>query len=329
MNFKGLVVTEVADGQFIREVKDIELDFLPKNDVLIRVHYSSLNYKDALSARGHKGISRYYPHIPGIDAAGIVEESNSAQFKKDDEVIVTGYDLGMNTKGGYGQYISVPADWIVKLPKNLTLKESMMYGTAGFTAAICVNEIINSGIKPIDGDILVTGATGGVGIIAVGILSKLGYNVVASTGKLSLSEKLVEAGANKVIDRNELIDGSNRLLLTAKYVAVVENVGGKTLSSVFKAVKMHGVVCVLGNVSGDTFETNVYPFLLRGVRMIGIDSASKNMELRQYLWDRISNDWKFDNLIDYVKEVNLENLNYEIDLILKGQQFGRVIVNLL
>lgn len=329
MNFKGLVVTEVANGKYIREVKEIDLDFLPKNDVLIRVHYSSLNYKDALSARGHKGISRYYPHIPGIDAAGVVEESNSDKFKKGDEVLVTGYDLGMNTKGGFAQYVSVPADWIVKLPENFTLKESMMFGTAGFTAAICVNEIISKGIKPEDGDILVTGATGGVGIIAVGILSKLGYNVVASTGKLSQSEKLIEAGANKVIDRNELIDESNRPLLSAKYAAVVENVGGKTLSSVFKAVKMHGIVCVLGNVSGDTFETNVYPFLLRGVSLIGIDSASKDMELRKYLWGKLSNDWKFDSLTNYIKEVNLENLSDEIDLILNGQQFGRVIVNLL
>ncbi|HRP01900.1 MAG TPA: YhdH/YhfP family quinone oxidoreductase [Candidatus Kapabacteria bacterium] len=326
--FKALVVREIEPNKFTRKVENVNFDFLNNNEILVKVHYSSLNYKDALSARGHKGISKYYPHIPGVDASGIIEQSNSQDYKVGDKVIVTGYDLGMNTKGGFAEYISVPAEWLIKLPDNLTLEESMMYGTAGFTAAICVDEIIKKGILPQDGDVLVTGATGGVGIMAVGILAKLGYKVVASTGKMNMSEKLMQVGAYNVIDRNDLIDNSGRPLLASKYIAAIDNVGGATLSSVFRAIKMHGIVCVLGNVSGDTFETNVYPFLLRGVSMIGIDSASKSSDLRQYLWNNLANDWKIDNLKNLIKEVKLDGLSEEIDRILKGQQFGRILVNL-
>ncbi len=326
--FNALVVREIEPNVFNRGIESVDFDFLKDDDILIRVHYSSLNYKDGLSARGHKGISKYYPHIPGIDAAGVIEKSNSDKFKVGDEVLVTGYDLGMNTKGGFAEYISVPADWVVKLPEGLTLRESMMYGSAGFTAAICVNEIISKGIKPSDGDILVTGATGGVGIISVGILAKLGYSVVASTGKLDKANDLIKIGAKSVIDRNELINAGDRPLLAGRYIAVIDNVGGTTLSAAFRSVKMHGIVCVLGNVSGDILNTSIYPFLLRGVSLIGIDSASKDMELRQYLWDKIANEWKFDNLSQYITEVSLLNLNDEINKILNGQQFGRVIVNL-
>jgi putative YhdH/YhfP family quinone oxidoreductase len=327
MKYKALLVRELDNGKFSREIEELDTTDLPNNNVLIKVYYSSLNYKDALSARIHKGITRKYPHTPGIDAAGIVVEDKSNTFKEGDEVIVTGYDLGMNTFGGFGQYISVPEDWVVRLPKNLSLKESMYYGTAGFTSAICLNELLKNSIE-IGKTVLVTGATGGVGLTSVGMLNKVGYKVIASTGKIESIEMLKEIGAKEVISRDEVIDLTGRPLLSTKWDAAIDTVGGPTLSSVIRATSMHGIVCVLGNVSGDNLNVSIYPFLLRGVSLIGIDSASKDINLRIRLWDKIANDWKIDNLEKYIKEVNLEHLNNEIDLILKGKQKGRVILNL-
>lgn len=327
MKYKALLVRELDNGKFSRDIEELDTTDLPNNNVLIKVYYSSLNYKDALSARIHKGITRKYPHTPGIDAAGIVVEDKSNTFKEGDEVIVTGYDLGMNTYGGFGQFIRVPEDWIVRLPKNLSLKESMYYGTAGFTSAICVNELLKNSIE-IGKTVLVTGAIGGVGLTSVGMLHKVGYKVIASTGKTESIEMLKEIGANEVVSREEVIDLTGKPLLSAKWAAAIDTVGGTTLSSVIRATSMHGIICVLGNVSGDNLNVSIYPFLLRGVSLIGIDSASKDMDLRIKLWDKIANDWKIDNLEKFIKEVNLEQLNNEIDLILQGKQKGRVIINL-
>lgn len=327
MKYNALITKEIENNQFSREIQTVDTINLPQNGTFIQVKYSSLNYKDALSARGHKGITRNYPFQPGIDAAGIITETNSEKFKIGDEVIVTGYDLGMNTPGGFGEYINVPEEWIVPLPEGLSLKESMYYGTAGFTAAICVDEIINRNVKK-DKPVLVTGATGGVGITAVGMLKNAGYNVVASTGKEEVKEMLKEIGADEIINRNEVIDNSGRPLISAKWASVIDTVGGNTLSSVIKSTDMHGVVCVLGNVAGDKFDATVYPFLLRGVSLIGIDSASKNMDLRLKLWQKIANEWKIKDINDYIKEVSLLDLNQEIEIILKGNQKGRIIVNL-
>ena len=327
--YKALVTEEISENTYKRSIQELDTINLPDNDVLIKVQYSSLNFKDALSARGHKGITRKYPHTPGIDAAGVVTESKSIDFQEGDQVIVTGYDLGMNTAGGFGQYISVPASWVVKLPDGLSLRESMMYGTAGFTSAICINEIISKKIKPGNSEILVTGATGGVGITAVGMLNKIGYNVIASTGKTDFESLLMEIGATKVINRSEVHDKSQRPLLSARWDAVVDTVGGNTLSTVIRSTKMHGLVCILGNVESDILNVSVYPFLLRGVNIAGIDSASKDMELRNYLWKMIASEWKIENLENYIKEVKLENLSGEIDVILRGGQFGRILVNLI
>lgn len=327
MKYKALITKEIENNQFSREIQTVDTNDLPQNGTLIQVKYSSLNYKDALSARGHKGITRNYPFQPGIDAAGIIIETNSQKFKIGDEVIVTGYDLGMNTPGGFGEYINVPEEWIVPLPHSLSLKESMYYGTAGFTAAICVDEIINRNVsnnKPI----LVTGATGGVGITAIGMLKNAGYKVVASTGKPEANEMLKEIGADEIISREEVIDNSNRPLISTKWASVIDTVGGNTLSSVIKSTDMHGIVCVLGNVAGDKFDSTVYPFLLRGVSLIGIDSASKDMDLRKKLWNNIADIWNISNLNKYIKKINLDELSNEIDVILKGQQKGRIIVKM-
>ncbi|MGO3018883.1 MAG: YhdH/YhfP family quinone oxidoreductase [Anaerococcus sp.] len=326
--FKSMVVTETKDKEYKREIKNKSISDLPKGDVLINVKYSSLNYKDALSSIGNKGVTRKYPHTPGIDAAGIIAESENDRFKVGEKVFVTGYDLGMNTSGGYQEYIRVPSEWVVKLPENLSLKESMIYGTAGFTAALSVYKLIKSGVKPEDGNVLVTGATGGVGSTAISILSKLTYNVTAATGKLDEKEILLKLGAKDIIDRRNLDDHSGKALLKEQWSGVIDIVGGNMLSTAIKSVKYGGSVTCCGNVLSGELSTSIYPFILRGVSLLGIDSVECDMDTRIKIWENLANDWKIDNLTDNVEEVALEDLNNKIDLMLEGNHTGRTIVNL-
>lgn len=325
--FNALVTEEISKNQFTRSIKKCQTDDLPDGEILIRVQYSSLNYKDALSASGHKGISRKYPHIPGIDAAGIIEESSSDDFTIGENVLVTGYDLGMNTSGGFGEYIRVPADWVVKIPDNFSIREAMCYGTAGFTAGVCIYELQRHDIYPDSGKILVTGASGGVGSLACGMLIKAGYEVTASTGKKESHQMLNNLGVNDIIHRSDVYDETGRPLLSGKWAAAIDTVGGNTLSTVIRSVAHRGAVCCLGNVEDDKFCSSVYPFLLRGVTLIGIDSAERPMDIRLHVWDKIINNWRLDNPDSIVnKEVTLEELSPEIDVILKGGQIGRIIL---
>lgn len=326
--FKALLITENEDKSFSKNIVTKDISELPAGDILIKVEYSSLNYKDALSSIGNKGVTRKYPHTPGIDAAGIVSESNSNNFKTGDKVIVTGYDLGMNTAGGYGQFIRVPSDWVVRLPENLTLKESMIYGTAGFTAALSVYKLINSGITPDDGEILVTGATGGVGSTAIALLNKLGYNVIAATGKSEEKEMLQSLGAKNIINRIDIDDLSGRAMLKSRWAGVIDTVGGNILSSAIKTTNYGGAVTCCGNVLSDEFVSSVYPFILRGITLFGIDSVMCKMDLRNKIWNHLSNDWKPNNLGFNINEVSLNNLNENIELMLNGKHKGRTIVNL-
>ncbi|UCG13988.1 MAG: YhdH/YhfP family quinone oxidoreductase [Deltaproteobacteria bacterium] len=326
--FKALVVEETPDGRFVRKITDKALDDLPEGEVMVRVRYSSLNYKDGLSAIGNRGVTKNYPHTPGVDAAGVVAESSSEDFQPGDEVIVTSYDLGMNTSGGFGQYIRVPASWVVPLPTNLTLRESMAYGTAGLTAAFCIYRLMDYGITADQGDILVTGATGGVGSFAVAILAKAGYEVVAVSGKVAEKKFLTELGAKEVIARDEAVDTTGKPLLKGRWAGVVDTVGGDILSTAIRSTKLHGAVTCCGNVASPELPLNVYPFILRGVTLIGIDSQSCPMSLRRRTWEKIANEWKLDNLDRQTTDCSLEQLNHEIDRILEGQQKGRVIVNL-
>ncbi|MBT8370416.1 MAG: YhdH/YhfP family quinone oxidoreductase, partial [Deltaproteobacteria bacterium] len=262
-----------------RSIQDKSIDDLPAGDVLIRVKYSSLNYKDALSATGNRGVTQNYPHTPGVDAAGTVSESLQDTFNVGDKVLVTGYDLGMNTSGGFGQYVRVPAQWVVRLPKNLTLKESMFYGTAGFTAGLSVYEIVR-GVDKEKGDILVTGASGGVGSISVAILAKLGYSVIAVSGKPEGREFLTGLGAKEVIDREAATDGSSRPMLKARWAGVIDTVGGDILATAIKSVHPWGIVTCCGNVASPDLPINVFPFILRGARLIGINSQTCAMDHR-------------------------------------------------
>jgi acrylyl-CoA reductase (NADPH) len=326
-NFKAMVVSETAEQSFVREIKLRDLSELPAGELIIEVKYSSLNYKDALSASGNKGVTRKYPHTPGIDAAGVVVDCSNRTFALGDEVIVTGFDLGMNTPGGFGQYISVPSDWAVKLPRGLSVKEAMGYGTAGLTAALCVTRLMAFGLTKESGEVLVTGATGGVGSIAVGILGKLGFNVVGATGKTSESEFLTALGAKAVISREEANDTSGRPLQRGRWSGVVDTVGGNILSTAIKTAKYGGLVAACGNTMSADLSVTVYPFILRGVSLLGVDSVEVPMNTRIRTWQKLAQDWKLD-LSTIITECSLEELDPKIDQILRGGIRGRVVVNL-
>lgn len=330
--FKAYRVNEVAPNSYKTQIEELSFDELPnandENSVLIKVKYSSLNYKDALSSTGNKGVSKNFPHTPGIDAAGIVEESKSDLFKKGEKVIVTGFDLGMNTAGGFAEYIRVPAHWVVKLPRGMKLKESMIIGTAGLTAAMCIDRMLENGLKKENGKVVVTGSTGGVGTLAVMILAKLGFEVVAVTGKPESTTFLQNIGASEIIDREALNDTSNRPLLKGIYAGAVDTVGGNMLATVLKSMKYNGVVSICGLVQSPSLPTSVFPFILRGVSMFGIDSAEASIEWRKKLWLKLAKAWKPVGLDGVTKTVTLKGLQKEIDKILKGKQVGRVLVRL-
>lgn len=326
LSYRALVVDETQKNRFSRQIKKAFTSDLPDNEVLIRVHYSSLNYKDALSATGNRGVTKKYPHTPGIDAAGIVEESRVDTVKKGEKVIVTSYDLGMNTKGGFGQYICVPANWIVKLPQGLNLKQSMIFGTAGFTAGMSIFKLTQT-IRPEHGNILVTGATGGVGSLAAAILSHLGYSVTAVSGKTDTTflEKL---GVNEIINKDDFLKNTAPPILKPQWAGAVDTVGGQILATAIKSIKPDGIVTCCGNVASPDLPINVFPFILRGVSLLGIDSQHCPMEFRLKIWEKLATDWKFNILESIYHEISLDKLNNKIDHILKGELKGRILVSL-
>ena len=319
-------VTEETDEGFTNSIENLSTSNLKENDLLVKVSYSSLNYKDALSASGNKGVTREYPHTPGIDAVGKVVKSNTSDFKIGDKIIVTGYDLGMNTYGGFGQYISIPANWAVMLPKELSENEAMSIGTAGLTAGLCIRKLLMNDLDPESGDVLVTGASGGVGSVAVMLLSKLGFNVIALTGKKDQINYLESLGASSVIMRSEM-EEQGRPLQKGVYQGGVDTVGGNILSNFISQTSQRGVITSCGNVASDKLQTSVFPFILRGVTLIGIDSAESLLEVKKEIWNKFSKDWKLD-LEKITKEVQLESLSDEVTKILEGKQVGRIRVNL-
>lgn len=327
IEYKALVVEEI-NKEFVQTIQSLQTDNLPAGDVLIGVHYSSLNYKDALSATGNKGVTKKYPHTPGIDAAGIVEYSNNDLFQVGDKVIVTGYDLGMNTPGGFGQYIRVPAEWVVKLPHGLSLKESMIIGTAGFTAGISVLRLCEL-VKPDDGRILVSGATGGVGSVALSLLSKLGYETVSITGKESEHDFLKSLGSKEIIARDEFLSQGKRPMLSAQYAGAVDTVGGTVLENILKTLKPLGAVTTCGSVSSTLLNTTVFPFILRGITLIGISAQNYPSTVRRILWDKLAIEWKPDNLLELYSEIKLDEVISHINKMLDGKLKGRTIVNMM
>jgi alcohol dehydrogenase len=328
-SFQALVVTETEPKTFLRTIETRSTADLPPGDLLIGVRFSSLNYKDALSATGNRGVTREYPHTPGIDAAGVVAASDSADFAVGDEVVAIGYDLGMNTPGGFGEFVRVPAGWAVKLSNTLSAREAMTYGTAGFTAAMCVDKIVGHGVTPEDGDVLVTGATGGVGSFAVALLAQLGYSVVAATGKAEEAGDFLRGlGATELMSRAEATDDSGRPLVKSRWAAVVDSVGGEMLESALKATRRGAAVAICGLAASPQLHTTVLPFILRGVTLYGVDSVPIPIEERRRIWDLLAGDWKLGALDQLAREVSLEDLDPEIDRILEGGQTGRVLVKL-
>ena len=323
MKYKAYIVEE-NEGCYNGSIKELNSPALDEGKVLIKVLNSSLNYKDALAATGAKGVVRSYPFVPGIDVAGKVLESSSSNFHVGDDVLATGYKIGMSEFGGFGEIVHLPENWVLKLPENLSHHKAMSYGTAGITAAACVKKILDADIDS-NLPLVVSGATGGVGSIAVGLLSKLGYEVHAITGKTSETEVLRAMGANKIISRDDYMSEPIKPIDKSLYSSAVDTVGGDMLAKIISMVSNHGVVSCCGNVGGAMFTSSVFPFILRGVQLAGIDSAESSINLKSELWNLLSNEWSLD-LDKQTKTINIENIEIEINKILKGDQIGRIVI---
>ena len=323
MKYKGYLVEE-NNGVFSSSVKEINVPKIEPNSILVKVHYSSLNYKDALAVSGAKGVVKSYPFVPGIDVAGEVIESKSPQYKIGDRIIATGFKIGMSIFGGFGEMVHLPGNWVVKMPEKLDFLSSMSYGTAGLTAAACIKKISDAKCTQ-KLPVIVSGSSGGVGSVAVGILSKMGYEVHALTGKTSHEETLKKMGANRVLDRNEFMSNPLKALDKGVYSSAVDTVGGEILAKIISMISNHGVVSCCGNVAGPKFTSSVFPFILRGVQLCGIDSAESSIELKKELWNLLSNQWSLD-LSNQTKIVSLNEIEEEINKILQGNQVGRVVI---
>lgn len=325
--YKALVIREEGDG-FVKRIEEVPRSFLPTNEILIRVAYAGLNYKDALSAQGHRGVSKHFPHTPGVDASGVVEESSSSEFTPGQKVIVTSYDLGMNTKGGFAEYISVPAGWVVPLPEGLNLKDAMIMGTAAFTAALALHKMEKSGQHPEMGEVVVTGASGGVGSMAVSILAKRGYQVIASSGKQEHYAWLKSIGAKRCISREEANNESEKPLLSAQWAGGIDTVGGNTLATLIRSCSKEGAIAACGLVGSHELKTTVYPFILNGINLLGVDSAETPIELRKRIWHLLATGYRPDGLEEMGKTVMLEDIPTYMDEILGGETSGRIVAKL-
>lgn len=330
MQYKALLITETPAGKFERHIVQRDTSELPPNDVLVRVHYSALNYKDGLSATGHKGITKNFPHTPGIEAAGEVVESRSPKFAVGTEVFVTGFDLGMNTSGAFAEYIRVPADWLIPKPSALSCRDCMTIGTAGFTAAYALHKMESMGQHPDDGPIVVTGSTGGVGSLSVAILARAGYEVIAVTGKKDAAEYLKFLGASRIEPREFLNDSIGKPLRRSMWAGAIDTVCGTMLTTLLKRCKRDGNVVATGLLSSVHFSTTIYPFILNGVNLLGIGAGQTPMDLRLRLWNKLVGEWNVsDKLSAIAREIQMEELkDIYIDAILSGKTQGRVVVRL-
>ncbi len=324
--FRAFVVNKTDEG-FTSGFKELTQADLPTGEVLVKVAYSSVNYKDGLASIPEGKIVRSYPFVPGIDLSGVIAESSDPRFKFGDEVIATSYELGVSHYGGFSEYARVKSEWVVPLPKGLTLKEAMALGTAGFTAALAVHQLEKNSLKPENGPVLITGATGGVGSISISILKNLGYTIAASTGKESEHAYLKSLGASEIVSRDETSAESNRPIEKERWAGSIDAVGGSTLVYLLRTTKYRGSIAVCGNTGGANFSTTVFPFILRAVNLLGIDSVNCPMELRRQLWEQLASDYKPVGLLDSIgKEASLEELPQVLGNILRGGVRGRTII---
>lgn len=326
--YRAHYIQETDDGKYQQSIVERDTADLPGHEVLIRVQYSSLNFKDAMAAHGSKAVTREFPHQSGIDAAGVVEHSDSALFSSGDKVIVTGYDLGMNTAGGLAQYIRVPAAWVLHCPPGLGPRQSMQFGTAGLTAQLCINKLLQMGLQADQGQVLVTGATGGVGSIAVALLANAGFEVVASSGKTGQADMLRAIGAAEVIDRAELSEANKRPMLKERFAAAVDVVGGDTLANVIKSLKAGGSVSCCGLVQSPAFDATVLPFILRGVNLLGVDSVEIPLAEKQAAWEQLANCAELDSVAQINQEISLDQVPETLATLFTGGMTGHAIVNI-
>ncbi len=329
MSFRALMTRCDDGGKFSTSLETLPMETLGElveGLVRIRVNWSSLNYKDALSSSGHRGVTRNFPHIPGVDAAGVVEVSNSEQFAVGQSVLVTGYDLGMNSHGGLSEYIQVPAEWVLAVPAGLTEREAMSLGTAGLTAGLCIQKLLTQGLAK-GAEVLVSGASGGVGSIAVALLSQLGYRVTASSGKESQYQWLKELGAVDVISRQAVLEGAGRALLKPRWDAALDTVGGECLAAMLKAIKPAGSVSCCGLTGGDQLPASIYPFILRGVNLLGVDSVEIDRQQKLAVWQRFATQWKFEKLAVLCHELKLADATAMLAKFLEGRVSGRVLID--
>lgn len=299
-----------------------------EGEVLIKVQYSSVNYKDALSAKGNPGVSRNFPHTPGIDAAGTVISDSTGQFSEGAEVVVFGYDLGMNTCGGYGEYIRIPAAWVLNKPAELSFEDTMRWGTAGYTAALSVEKLLKADIKPDAGKVIVTGATGGVGSVAVALLAKLGFIVVAVTGKTTATEWLLNIGASEVLNRAELLPMAAKPMTRPLYQAGIDTCGGNMISAVLPQLQYNGALTTCGMVAGSDFSASVFPFILRGIDLLGVDSVEVPQPHKQRLLKKIATDWQLPSLGDFTTTIGRSELSAVLANVLAGKGQGRYLLDL-
>ena len=323
--FNAIIVEEKKSGEFFQSIKERNISHLSKGDLLVKVKYSSLNYKDSLSFSGNKGVTKIYPHTPGIDAMGIVENSKTKDFNKGDKVIITGYDLGMNTPGGFGEYISVPKEWVTLLPDKLGDSESMILGTAGLTAGLCINSI-NENHKIKGKKAVVTGSTGGVGCIAVMLLTKLGAEVTAITGKTNSHNFLYSIGAKEVLLRNDYLSSVKKPMGKGSWDIAVDVAGGDMLSGLIANMKYGGIITCCGLVDSPSFTSSVFPFILRGISLVGIDSAEVSINEKAEIWNNFENHWKLDDIHSISKNVDMHGMMNEINTIFEGRQIGRILL---
>ena len=326
--FKAVVIDN-QNEKFTRGIKQIDTSQLKDGNVLVKVDYSSLNYKDALILNNGGKIVRKFPFIPGIDFSGTVVESEDSKFKKDEKVILTGFRVGEAYFGGFAQFAKVDSNFLIKIPKDLDSRKAMMLGTAGFTALLCsfavkAKEELLLGEKV--KDVLVTGATGGVGSIAIMILSKMGYNVHAVTGKKDKNDYLKDLGAKNILDRKDF-EGESKLLEKGVWDGVVDTVGGSALTKIFAQTKPGGIVAACGNAGGIKINTNVMPFIIRGVKLWGIDSSGSSIKRREFVWGEAAKLIDFQKVQSFTNELTFENLLDTYPKLLKGEYFGRAIVN--
>jgi acrylyl-CoA reductase (NADPH) len=325
---KAFVVEKDENEKIISGVKEFAKPVCEDNEILIKVNYSSLNYKDALSSIGHPGVTRVLPHITGVDVAGVVEESKSTIFEVGQRVVVTGYDLGMNTNGGHAEFVKVPSSWAIRTPDSISDKEIMAYGTAGLTAALSIQELLKNGINPEESKVLVTGSTGGVGSVSIAILNKLGFSVTAITTKINKKEYLISIGAKDIITIEDFMQNSNKPLLGTNYDAVIDTVGGDILAQALKQLKYDGVATCCGLTASYELNTNVYPFILRGVRLIGIDSVECKLEKKQSAWEKLAGYWAISCIENIIKEISLDEIKEAYTELLEGKASGRYVVKI-